>query len=89
MSPKNSNLKDPYFDLVTRLTKIDNNKKMTKFLEALLTSQERKSITKRLQIYKMLELGVPQAKIAKELGVGIATVTHGSRELKSNNFRYE
>lgn len=35
-------------------------------------------VTKRLQIFEMLEQGVPQRQIAEKLGVGIATVTRGA-----------
>ena len=36
----------------------------------------------RLQIFNLLEEGVPQRQIADRLGVGIATVTRGSNALK-------
>jgi len=41
-----------------------------------------------LQIVRMLKKGVPQHQIAKELGIGIATVTRGSKELQKGNFKY-
>ncbi len=36
---------------------------------------------------KQLKAGIPQAKIAKDLGVGIATVTRGSRQLREGRFK--
>ena len=53
-------------------------------LNDLLTPSELSEISKRLQIFKMLEAGLPQRQIAEKLGVGIATVTRGSRALKQH-----
>lgn len=55
---------------------------MEKKLNALLTPNEISEMQHRLQIFQLLEEGVPQREIAKQLGVGIATVTRGSRALK-------
>ena len=55
---------------------------MTKKLNALLTPSEISEMQRRLQIFELLEQGVSQREIAKQLGVGIATVTRGSRALK-------
>lgn len=55
---------------------------MAQKLEALLTPNEISEMQRRLQIFALLEAGVPQRDIAKQLGVGIATVTRGSRALK-------
>jgi len=58
------------------------------FLKGILTPSELEEIGMRLQIVKMLRKGVPQHKIAEKLGVGVATVTRGSRELKMGRFKY-
>ncbi|CUB06376.1 Trp operon repressor [Marinomonas fungiae] len=55
---------------------------MEKKLNALLTPNEISEMQRRLQIFALLEEGVSQREIAKQLGVGIATVTRGSRALK-------
>lgn len=57
---------------------------MCDFLQAILTTQELEIIPKRLQIVKFMEKNVPQRTIAKKLGVGIATITRGSKELQIN-----
>ena len=56
------------------------------FLEGILTIQELEEIPKRLQIVRMLKMGIPQRRIASELGVAIATVTRGSMEIKKGRF---
>lgn len=55
---------------------------MQQILENLLTPSELIEISKRLQIIELLKQGISQREIAKQLGVGIATVTRGSRVLK-------
>jgi TrpR family trp operon transcriptional repressor len=52
------------------------------FLRALLTPSEYKELAIRWQIVSLLEQGMPQREIATKLGVGIATVTRGARELQ-------
>ena len=51
------------------------------FLDDLLTPPEYQDLAVRWQIVKQLNKKVPQRKIAKNLGVSIATVSRGSREM--------
>ena len=69
-------------DLVQFLTEVDDELVLEKRLKALLTPNEIEEMLRRLKILELLEQGVPQREIAKQLGVGIATVTRGSRALK-------
>lgn len=78
------NTEERYLDeLLEHLLNQTNKAEMQYALQGLLTPTELAEVPKRLQIFKMLKAGIPQREIAKELGVGIATVTRGSRELKS------
>ncbi len=52
------------------------------FLHNILTPTELDEIARRLQIFKLLKKGLPQRTVAARLGVGIATVSRGARELK-------
>ena len=56
------------------------------FLQGILTEKEREEIPIRLEIIKQLKKGVPQREIAKDLNIGIATITRGSKELKNKKF---
>lgn len=56
-------------------------------LLGLTTSKERDEFVQRIEIVKKLVQGEPQAKIAKDLGVGVATVTRGSKELAQGRFK--
>lgn len=57
------------------------------FLVGVTTAKEREELAQRVEIVKLLIKGVPQQHIAKELGVGIATVTRGSKELAEGHFK--
>lgn len=59
---------------------------MREFLLALLTQKEIEELPKRIEIVKMLKRGVPQHTIAQKLGVGVATVTRGSKEVQKGRF---
>jgi TrpR family trp operon transcriptional repressor len=68
--------------LVNHLLAHESPEKMEKALRDLLTPSELADVANRLQIFQMLEQGIPQRQIADKLGVGIATVTRGSNALK-------
>ena len=68
--------------LVQAVLKLKTEKEVFDFLSEILTPQELKQLPTRLEIIKMLEKGLPQREIAKKLGVGIATVTRGAKELQ-------
>ncbi len=56
-------------------------------LVGITTPKERQEFGRRLEIVKRLVAGEAQKKIAKELGVGVATVTRGSKELSQGRFK--
>lgn len=72
-------------DLIKTMASIKDAGTFESFLHSILTPAEFEEIPKRLQIVKLLMKGVPQREVAQKLGVGIATVTRGSRELKYGN----
>lgn len=69
-------------ELATLLAKLDEPKVIENMLQNLLTPNEMKAISQRLEIFKLLQKGVTQRKVAARLGVAIATVSRGARELK-------
>jgi TrpR family trp operon transcriptional repressor len=77
---------DPYkIELIRHLLSINDAAGMDAALESLLTPAEYQEISKRLQIFKLLNDGVAHRKIAEQLGVGIATVSRGSRALRDTH----
>ena len=75
-----------YNSLVEVLLSISSKKEMKKFMSGILTPKELLEIPVRLEIVKLLKKGVPQHTIAAKLGVGVATVTRGSKEIAKGNF---
>lgn len=69
-------------ELAQVIADIEDRKTAENFLSNILTPGELEEIAQRLQIVKMLLDGIPQRTITEKLGVSIATVTRGSRELK-------
>lgn len=53
------------------------------FLESLHTPKEWEELGLRFEIIQRLAKKEPQLKISQDLGVGIATVTRGSREMQN------
>lgn len=62
---------------------------MVEALEALLTPYERQEVVHRLQIFALLADGLSQREVAKQAGVGIATVTRGSKAMQAGKFHPE
>lgn len=74
-------------DLIAVLLKFKTREEMLDFLQGILTPKELEELSTRLVIVKMLKKGITQEKIAKQLKVGVGTVTRGSNELKRGRFK--
>lgn len=68
--------------LIDLFCQIDDKITMSEIMSNLLSPRERKALAIRLQVFKKLLSGEKQRDIVRDLEVGIATVTRGSRELK-------
>jgi len=74
-------------DFIELVDSIDDKRLLEDFLAGITTTKERAEIGQRLEIIKRLLTCEPQHKIAHDLGVGIATVTRGSKELTAGRFK--
>ena len=79
----NEELMDNLLELIISLR---SKRELFGFLESILTPSELEQLPIRLEIVKRLKRGTPQREIAEKLGVGIATVTRGAREIQNNRF---
>jgi len=52
------------------------------FLESLLTENEVTDISSRWTLVRLIEKGMSQRSISRELGLSLCKITRGSRELK-------
>jgi len=83
MSRNNTEPKKSGFDEVCGvLCQIRDGKQMHHFLEEILTPAERKDLALRWKLMEMLLEGVPQRKIASELGISLCKITRGAKILK-------
>ena len=74
-------------DFIDLIHSIQDKELLEDFFVGVTTAKERKELPQRVEIIKRLIAGEPQAKIASDLGVGIATVTRGSKELGDGYFK--
>lgn len=74
-------------DLIKTLLEIKTEIQMYNFLQGILTPKEILELPNRLQIVKMLKTGISQHAVAEKLGVGIATVTRGAKEIQKGRFQ--
>ncbi len=74
-------------DFSNLVASIQDKEVLEDFRVGVTTPKERQEFVMRIEIIKQLIAGVPQGKIASDLGVGIATVTRGSKELSVGRFK--
>jgi len=74
-------------DFINLIYSIKDKELLEDFLVGVTTDKERNELAQRVEIVKRLVAGEPQHKIAADLGVGIATITRGSKELSRGRFK--
>lgn len=67
------------------LADLSDAKTIEEFFQSLLTEKEVYDISSRWELVKMLDQGISQRQIAKELKVSLCKITRGSKELKKEN----
>ena len=58
---------------------------MQEFLTEMLTPSERRDLTLRWELMRRLKKGIPQRKIAAELGISLCKITRGAKILKQDH----
>jgi len=77
-------LKEYKKELIEIFLKAGENKNlMAEFLVDILTPAEFEALALRWQIVKKLNKGETHRSVAGDLGLGVSTVTRGSRELRN------
>ena len=66
------------------LASLDDAQEIHAFFESMFTPAELKDLDSRWQIIKMLDAGISQRQIARELHVSLCKITRGSKELKKH-----
>ncbi len=76
-----------FVDIIDLIYTTRDKALLENLLMGLTSSKEREEFVQRVAIIKRLINGEPQHKIAADLGVGVATVTRGSKELAQGRFK--
>lgn len=74
--------------LVAAIKQLKGDAEVIDFLRSLFTDEEIDEFEKRIAIVTMLIKGNSYREVAEKLGVGVATVGRGVRELKKNRFKF-
>ena len=72
-------------ELLDILNNINSSEEKEEFLNEILTKSEIETLTKRWRILKMLNDGITQREITKNLKVSLCNVTRGAKILKNKN----
>ena len=67
------------------LSEITKPEDVEKFLNEILTENERKDLSLRWDLMRKLHDGIPQRAISSELGISLCKITRGSKILKSGD----
>jgi len=67
------------------LASVNKPQTIEDFLSSIFTPAELKTLSSRWELVKLLEQGVSQRKIAKQLHLSLCKITRGSKELKKQN----
>lgn len=72
-------------ELVRLFTAMDDEKKMSRLFEELLTERELNDLALRWQLLKELHQGMTQRDIASKHKISLCKITRGSKILKSED----
>lgn len=73
-----------YKTLIQLIEEKPNAVFLEKLFDAILTDKEQLELEKRLQIFALLQQGLPQREISERLEVGIATVSRGAKAYQTH-----
>lgn len=73
-----------YKTLIQLIENNPNAEFIEKLFDAILTDKEQLELAKRLQIFALLQQGLPQREISERLEVGVATVSRGAKAYQTH-----
>jgi TrpR family trp operon transcriptional repressor len=75
----------PLNELSEALARENDPRLIKGFLESLLTENEVNDISSRWTLVRLIDQGMSQRTISRELGLSLCKITRGSRELKKED----
>ncbi|MDH4203145.1 MAG: trp operon repressor [Phycisphaerae bacterium] len=82
---KSSDEKVDMKEICAALCRIDSPDEMRDFLAEILTPAEQRDLALRWELMRRLKQGVPQRRIARELGISLCKITRGAKILKQDH----
>lgn len=79
----------PLKEISGALARCGDQKLVEGFLQELFTPAETKEMGKRWALVRLLDEGMSQRSIARELGLSLCKITRGSKELKKENSAFK
>ncbi len=81
----NSNIAQSIREISQYLAQSETAETIEEFLSSILTPAELETVASRWELVKLLDQGVSQRAIARELHLSLCKITRGSKELKKEN----
>lgn len=78
----------PVERLADALVRLDDPEDMLRFLRDLCSQSELVALAQRLEVARLVDRGIPYAKVSKEVGASTATVTRVAQWLKHGEGGY-
>jgi TrpR family transcriptional regulator, trp operon repressor len=72
-------------ELVLALSRTNDSELIEDFLRSLLTDNEVYEVSSRWALVKLIDSGVTQRQISRDLGLSLCKITRGSKELKKED----
>ena len=76
---------EAFDELCSALSRADDPRLISEFLECLLTPTELSEVSSRWALVREIDSGTTQREIARKMGLSLCKITRGSRELKKEN----
>ncbi|MCP4180105.1 MAG: transcriptional regulator [bacterium] len=83
MDKKDEN--NAFNEIIQALSRTDDKELIEDFLRSILTDNEVYEVSTRWALVKLIESGVTQRQISRDLGLSLCKITRGSRELKKED----
>lgn len=74
--------------LADALIGLDDREQMLRFLRDLCSRSELLALAQRLEVARLVDQGIPYAKVSKEVGASTATVTRVAQWLRNGEGGY-
>lgn len=72
-------------ELAAALARTSDQRLIKDFLLSILTDNEASEVASRWALVRLIDTGLSQRHIARDLGLSLCKITRGSRELKKRN----